>query len=272
MSIKVYPSLSNKVDKKIKLIDENKMMPPFRTVLTGPTSSGKSNFIKNVLFNKQFKYCKYMDEIYVFCASKDDLIEYKNWAIKENIDKKFKFMDKYDDEAVKELIDSIETDNIKRKNPQRVLIVLDDQICNNVSSRSKLNAVDEIFIRGRHANISVIISTQKYKALSNNMRVLNVSNVVIFNGTNSNDLDAIASEHANTLSKDEVERLIKDHIDKPYSFVMINYKHTPEKRFQDSNFKVINLDKYKNKSDIKNKNDNEDIEEDEPTEGTVEAS
>jgi hypothetical protein len=239
MSIKVYPSLLNKPDNKLKLIDENKMIPPFRTVITGPTTCGKSNFTKNILFNKQWKYCKYFDEIYVFCGSKDDLLEYKQWALKENIDKKFKFMDKYDDQAVKELIDSIEQDNIKRKNPSRVLIVLDDQICNGVSKAGKLNAVDEIFIRGRHANISVIITTQKYKSLSNNMRVLNASNVVVFNGTNSNDMEAIANEHANTLSKDDALKLLKDNLNKPYSFVMINYKKPPNERFQGTDFKNI---------------------------------
>ena len=156
--------------------------------------------------------------------------------------KNLSIQQKYNDEIVKDLFESIEKDNLKKKlHKSRVLFIFDDQICNNISNiRGKLNALDELATRGRHANCSYIISSQKYKSLNNNIRCLNATNLIVFSGTASSDLEAIAEEHNSMFTKDQMMDIFRKYLDKKYSFVIIdNFR----RKILDSDFEEIKIEK-----------------------------
>jgi hypothetical protein len=223
LKIKVYkPSVQP--DDDLKLIDPKLPQPPFRLILIGPTMSGKSNLIKNYLFSKEFGYSKYFDEFYIFSGSLDDCEEYEKLAVKARISRKCCIVQLYDDEKVKELSTEIENDATearkKDEKQRKVIFVFDDQICNNVCKPTTLNAIDELFIRGRHFNCSVIISAQTYMKLNQNTRDLNLSHLTIFAGTQPKDLTNIVKEHYN----EQVNRILPTKQWKQYEFVTIDKK------------------------------------------------
>lgn len=222
--LKVYKPVINFDSSKLKRIDKKLPLPPFRIVLCGPTNCGKTNMVKNFLFNQSWGYNKYFQEFYVWCASLDDLIEYKILARNNKMDERFCFAQVYKDDDVKELITSIEKDNIEKENEEKVnvMTIFDDQITNNITSRSKLNSLDTIFVRGRHFGVSCLISTQKYRSLSSNVRQLNCSHVVVFEGTNMTDLQAIAEEHSGSRTKDEMLKILQDNLKEKFDFIIIN--------------------------------------------------
>ena len=102
-----------------------------------------------------------------------------------------------------------------------------------------MNAIDEIFVRGRHigGGISCIISTQKYKQLNQNTRLLNATHISVFQSTQSIDLDAIASEHSGVKSKEEMLDLFRDQLQQRYSFITIS---TRDNLIKDKRFISIN--------------------------------
>lgn len=240
---RVYKSLRNFDDTKITKINPELPKPPFRWILVGSSGSGKTNLIKNILFEKKWGYVKYFDEIYVFSGSKDDLEEYKGYANKLNLQNKMGFYQKFDDAGIKKICDEVEEDNnsIRIKNPVRCLFVMDDQICNNVSSISKLNSIDEIMIRGRHAHISCIVSTQKYTALNQNIRKLNASAITIFQQTNRQDLESVAKDHSDLMNPNELLELFRQHLKEKFSFITIDTKADYGERIRDKDFNIIRI-------------------------------
>lgn len=241
VKVKVFKNLRNFEDTKLNKICPELPKPIFRWIIAGSSGSGKTNLIKNILFDKTFGYNRYFDEIYVFSGSKDDLEEYLGYASRLNMSHKMKFYQKFDDEGIKGICDEVETENnsFRIRNPTRVLFVLDDQITNGISKVSKMNVIDEIFIRGRHSHISCIISTQKYVALNQNIRKLNASAITVFSETNSSDIKQIAEDHADLMDQKELMELFKQNLKQKYSFITIDTKREYKERILDRNFNVI---------------------------------
>lgn len=238
--------------------------PPFRMVFIGQTGCGKSNTIKNMLFSNGW-YKNYFDQIYIWCGSRDDCEEYeiladmkkyKVWNEKkeEYYKRKTEYMSEktsvsqgVDVDDLEELFESLE------QNPEMeddsTLFVFDDMIVNALlQSRGRFNVLDEAFIRGRHIGkgISLILSTQKYRALSQNMRTTNTSHLVIYYGLSKLDLDAISQENCGILSPNAFQKLFHDHVNKKYSFMIISQRSAPHEMFQNDKLEYIDIEPYRN--------------------------
>lgn len=234
LSFKLY-SVEKPLDYKLKFVNESLPQPVFRTVLQGPSGSGKSSIIKNILFNPTWGYNKYFDENYCFQGSLDDVDELKQLTAHHNR-KNISIQQKFDDYIVKRLFDEIEVDNSKKTHKSRCLFIFDDQATAGLTNRGKTNIIDTLACRGRHACCSYIISTQKYKLLNNNVRALNCTHLFVFAGTNSTDLEAIAEEHNSKYNKEQMMELFRKNLDKKYSFIVIdNVNH----KILDRNFNEI---------------------------------
>ena len=237
--LKIYNTNAN-VDRKLNLIKSGWPRPEkgaFRWVLVGSSGSGKSTLIKNVLFNNDLGYQAYFDEIIVFCGSLDDCQELGELIKERKLSEKIVVLQKFDNDLAKQVLDSVERDP---KHP-KVLIVYDDQLANGVSSRGTTNVVDELFQRGRHAGISVMISTQKYKSLNNNIRLLNVTHLTAFSSTNKVDRDAIAEEHGGLLDKKKMLEVMNHFLAGRYDFLTWDYNEAPADRLKNSRFQIINF-------------------------------
>ena len=260
LNIKVFEE-DKPYDTKLTTIKHmNQLLkPPFRLSVVGSTGAGKTNLIKNFIFHF---YKNYFDEFYFFLGSKDEQelfedlsrkhlvkkkkkkkqnMEDKYFNTKENDDKpqddydeKINIISRFNDTELSELMDDIEND----EDHPRVLMLFDDMIFSNISNRHKLNSLDRLFMNGRHANISVIIASQKYTALNMSSRCINTSMMVLF-GLNDKELKTCSEEHSNNITPNEFIQLYKKTTQEPYTFLAVNYQKKPKERFYDSKFNTI---------------------------------
>ena len=110
----------------------------------------------------------------------------------------------------------------------QILIVIDDFADDPVFSRhSKL--LHALFTRGRHSMISTIVSTQKYRAISNIIRV-NATNLYVFRLRNAGDLEAWIDEVSAITDKKTLLQLYQTATAEPYSvlFIKLNAKKVSE--------------------------------------------
>jgi len=229
--IKLYHQESPDTDKKLKLIDPILPKPPFRWIFLGPTGSGKTSIIMNIVFNKDWGYNRYFDEIYMWVGSTPDKLKMQGLIDAQGLQETVQIQDfkgnAIEDvellmEDIKEEEDKIARGEEKGKKKGRYLFVLDDMVMENISHSTKKGVLDDIFTRGRHIGhgISVVISTQKYTFLNNNLRTLNASHITIMSGTA--ELDTVAKEHAFAgFEKRELVERIQRHIRPKYSFVTL---------------------------------------------------
>jgi hypothetical protein len=244
-------------DKKIKIIPKRLPQPVFRMLLVGYSGSGKSNLIKNILFNNKWGYNAYFDNIIVICGSSDDVGEYRRLAKKTKVpmwwDEKERFYKSKKEDLIDKMVitqSATETDlkqivnELEENNDDNnsTLIVLDDMIV-DVLFRNKVkpNVIDELYVRGRHLGkgVSVVISTQRYLMISQNIRFTNGTQLVLYNGLSPMDIATIAQETG--YEYDDLVALIEKLIPEKYMFFVLNLKGSREKMIQDGRFKYVKL-------------------------------
>ena len=98
-----------------------------------------------------------------------------------------------------------------------ILVVVDDFADNPAFSRRDA-LLHSLFTRGRHAFLSTICATQKFRALSNIIRV-NATALIIFRLRSEAELQAIVEEISAVYGKDTLVALIRHATEQPYSFL-----------------------------------------------------
>ena len=101
----------------------------------------------------------------------------------------------------------------------QILIVIDDFADDPVFSRHS-KSLHALFTRGRHSMISTIVSTQKYRAVSNIIRV-NATNLYVFRLRNAGDLEAWIDEVSAITDKKTLLQLYQMATAEPFSFLFI---------------------------------------------------
>ena len=216
---KEYTSKQSKYDVVGKL--------PLRDIILGPSGAGKGILISNMILDI-YKDC--FDRIYLFSPSIDvdktwkPVKEYIEKSLKVNPDKEKIYFDHYDAEALQDIIATQHkvAEHMKEQHYTKIyqiLIVIDDFADDATFSRhSKL--LHSLFTRGRHSMISTIVSTQKYRAISNIIRV-NATNLYIFRLRNAGDLEAWVDEVSAVADKKTLLQLYQVATAEPYSFLFI---------------------------------------------------
>lgn len=243
VKLHVYDN-NNKRDKKRNYLCAELPQPSFRYVVLGGTGTGKTNVILNMLFNKKHcGYAKYFDEIYAWVGNPEDYRFMANKVKQRNI-KNIKLFRHYDPEELKNLWDEIQTDAEEEleedKDPNRILMVFDDMILAGISDSHRRTTLDEIYIKGRHYGVSLLLSTQKYSMLNQNMRKDNVSHLSIFNPMNKEELSTIWKENIAAVDQKTFMDLFNKHANKRYSFITVD-KTNPDVPFRDKNFDPIKI-------------------------------
>lgn len=243
LKLELFETSLKPLDKKLIYVNKNLPSPPFRWILSGSSGAGKTTLIKNILMNKAFGYGKYFSEIYCWLGSLDDVEEMKLLVKAYRLDDKIVISNKFNNDDVKELIDDIEKSSLKEKDKPRVLFILDDMITQDISKRTSMNVLDECFIRGRHigCGISLIIASQKYTALNQNMRMLNATAITVFSSTSAGDLEKIAEEWAGIYDKEQVMEVFKKYLQGRYDYITIDSKKDNTERFRDKGFLKIEI-------------------------------
>jgi hypothetical protein len=112
----------------------------------------------------------------------------------------------------------------------QILVVIDDFADNPVVSRHD-RLLGSLFTRGRHSFVSTVCATQKFRALSNLIRVNAISECV-FRLRSEAELLALVEEVSAVMPKKELIELFRKATSEPYSFLYINLAaRTPDEMF-----------------------------------------
>ena len=219
IDVKEYTSKQSKYDVVGKL--------PLRDIVLGPSGAGKGVLLSNVILD-MYKNC--FDRMYIFSPSIDvdktwiPVKEYIEKSQKVDLKKEKLFFDSYDAEALENIVSTQHkvAEHMKSKGFTKiyqVLIIVDDFADDPSFSRhSKL--LHALFTRGRHSFISTIVSTQKYRAISNIIRV-NATNLYVFRLRNGGDLESLIEELNALTDKKTLLQLYNLATSEPFSFLFI---------------------------------------------------
>lgn len=196
---------------------------PFAMAVIGPSRSGKSNFIKNLLTRYDMLKGVFNEEnIFIISQSLRYNDDY------EQLEKAQKFED-YSNKLLKEIWN--EQDFViriygKERAPD-ILVVLDDCFDNPAFNRSTI--VNSLTMRGRHMKISIIVSGQKWSMISKPARV-NLTDVAFFRPMNFSELESFVEELVDRQKRKELLATAKKIYRVPYDFIYYDLLNPDIKR------------------------------------------
>lgn len=234
-------SVKDKNEKKIKKKDGIFDLT-HRLLLIGKTQSGKGVVATNMCLLPEYYANDFEGEhIYIFSKSLD--FDYKTkLMIKQKDIPKQNLFKGLNDDTLGAVLDFIEEQYLEAEEngekPPHSLIIMDD-VMENLKEKEKDSAVNELFVRGRHLNISTWVFLQYYSRLPIIART-NCNGLVIFE-LPKKQIDIISEEHNYLDDKKDFYKMYKKATDKKHSFFVINYTNDKEDRYLDSNFEKIEL-------------------------------
>jgi hypothetical protein len=217
---------------------------PMRLLIIGKSQfSGKSNLVVNLLcrdeyYNKDFAG----EDIFIISpsiysdAKLEKLVKIKNIP-EENL------YESYDESMITSIYDLLEQEyeeNVADKiKPTNKLIVFDDMSFSGVFKKKINGIISKIFSNGRHINLSVITTSQKYSDLSTSARE-NCSGAIFFQCSNK-QLELIEADHNILLDgKKAFMKMFRGVLEEPHSFLVVNYSNPKEERYLDKDFNPVN--------------------------------
>ena len=219
------PILNYDEDTSTKYKNNHQYLPiwPFRLLMTGDSSCGKTNLVINLL-----NYL-YYDKVYIYTK---DITEPKYQKIKDFFDGIcVEAKEKYgEDIRILELNSEIESvDNLiaedEEGNIVQNLVIFDDFV---VDKHQEL--IEEYFIRGRKKNASMIYISQSYFNTPKNVR-LQCNYFVLYRINSKNEIREIIKDKALGIPSDDFEYLFNFATSEEYSFFLIDLK-TKDKRLK----------------------------------------
>lgn len=160
------------------------MEPPFSLLVVAPRKSGKTVMLSNLVGNLLLDYGPRTKDYFqhVVLVSPTATLDQSARGLIKKCDKVY---DEYDDSIVNKMIDLAEEFNYEYP----MLLILDD-IIGNLPRHSKLSS---FITKNRHYNISIIITSQHFRAVSNLIRE-NACGLVIFKISNQAEMKALSDE------------------------------------------------------------------------------
>lgn len=215
---------------------------PMKLLLCGKSQySGKSSIILNYFCqNDERLYKNDFEEIYIFSgsASTDNKIKTLIAQLdipEENIHSEFNedMLEAIYDLTEEEYEESIENG----ESPKHVLLILDDISFNGDLKKKNNGILNKVFCNGRHINLSIIVTSQKYSQLHTCQRE-NATGVICWSCTDK-QLELIADDHNILDSKKQFKKMFRTVTEKPYTALVINYSNPKDDRYMNINFEPI---------------------------------
>ncbi|MDA8583818.1 hypothetical protein N9L68_06275 [bacterium] len=206
------------------------MLNSTHTFFVANSGGGKTNLVVALLTNPRLFGGNVFDAVYVVSPSvKVDstwahLMKYR--AKRGQHDDEF-FMDTWDGERVQKLIEEsfALTTYHKKNNHQHatiVLIVVDDMAdASHILHATGNSILNSLFIRGRHAYLSVWICSRRPNLVSSIIRT-QMSALFIFKQRNVKDLITFLDEFSAMVDKNTFMDLYKTATENKYNFLYIN--------------------------------------------------
>lgn len=212
-------------------------LPPARglIILQGSAGSGKSSLLYSMI--KEYQKHGYFDVIIVYNRCSDSDFVWEGFQTRKT---DVSVLNHFDNQELLDMIQNIDEVQQERrmKKPEakqrllNILFVFDDMIYSGICSAHKKTAVDELVINRRHINATVILTSQTYRAVSQNIRTNNVSQMIVLRA-NAKDLANIGEEHnAGVCCTDdfiEMYNHCKDYGN--YEYLVVDYTKPQDKMF-----------------------------------------
>ena len=205
-----YEKVKRKGYKHRSYYNPNKNMPqhPFCLCLVGPSRSGKTNILRYMIdqsrnFDKIYLYAKKLDEpLY------EDLIEH--W---EKIGQRCPYLII---EYSNDVTNTVDVNNLNESIQN--LIIFDDMV-----TEKNLKNVEELFIRGRKQNASIVFISQSYFSIPKDIR-LNCDYFILTRIGNKKELTEIAKDHTIEITTDQFYDMYRIVNRVPFSFMVIDLR------------------------------------------------
>ena len=233
-----HPTFENRKAKLGQLPDLN-----LRWAFVGTSGSGKGVAMLDLLLRH---YRGVFDRIYLY--SKSSTID-KNWdPLRRYVEKDLgvsqeeeqTFFDEFDAAALQEQMDlqmavAEEAKKQKMKQIPQVLWIFDDLVDDERVMHNNSNLIATLAIRSRHFGGNIWVSTQKFRALANIIRI-NLTALFIWPAlSNRLERKAIIEEISGHYTPDQIEELLQHVSKRKHGFLFVNLKAAdPSEMFQDS--------------------------------------
>jgi hypothetical protein len=209
---------------------KNEVLPrlPVRAILAAPSGGGKGVLISRLLLEPEY-YRGLFSRIYYFSQSaKVDhhLNPLKAYCEDELGQKEPCVYDTFDEDFVTSLLErQLRVAQFLKENKSKrafgIAIICDDFADDPQTVRKAGGILSSLFSRGRHGNVSTIILTQTYRALSPMIRT-NATMLAVFRLRNRQDLQAILDENSALLDRESLEKMYRRATEKDFGFLLID--------------------------------------------------
>ena len=135
-------------------------------------------------------------------------------------------------------------DNSNPKRNKKVLIVFDDMIADIMTNNKFQAIINELFIRCRKLNISLVFITQYYYSVPKDVR-LNSTHYFIIEINNKRELQNNAINHSANIDYQDLMKIYRECTKEPYNFLAID---TTLPASDPLRFRKNLFDSYKNDS------------------------
>jgi hypothetical protein len=199
---------------------------PVRAIVAGPSGAGKGILVSKLLLDPKY-YRDRFERIYYFSQSAKvdhNLKPLKRYCEDQLGQKEECIYDEFDEVFLKGLLarQLKLTEYLKEHKAKKgygVCIVIDDFA--DMPSVVRGGLLSSLFIRGRHANISTFVLTQRYRALDPAIRI-NATALYFFRSRNGKDLEAMIEENSALAHRKDIEALYRKATAKHYGFLYID--------------------------------------------------
>ena len=118
-----------------------------------------------------------------------------------------------------DIYENIDSYNQTRK--RKILIIFDDMIADIVTNKKFQSIIEELFIRCRKLNISLVFITQSYFSVPKDVR-LNSTHYLIMRIINKKELQNIAINHSTEIDCKDFMKVYRECTREPYNFLTID--------------------------------------------------
>ena len=202
---------------------------PIRAGMICPSGGGKTTLISNFILNNDF-YRGCWEAFFIVSPSVN--VDHA-WApvrqyIEETLGQEDAMWDHYEETALSEFIGSHTAivKQQKKRGAKKIfgaLVVLDDVTDQGVLRHAR-GPVAHLATRGRHACISLITSSQVWRALHPVIRI-NLNLLCLWAQFNRKELEALSEEVSAFVSPEHFQTMLNTAvIDQPYSFLSIDFQ------------------------------------------------
>ena len=159
---------------------------PFRFLVIGSSGSGKSMMIRNLVERQEFGYADYYKQE-MFLIS-ETLGMDRCWnALAKRLPKEH-VMDRWNDATVRQMME------YSKKTKTGTLWILDDLITSEAMANKRGSLLQKLFVMGRHYKCSLLLTSQKYRAIPSIMRA-NSTHVAVFAMRNTLEKKSFFEDH-----------------------------------------------------------------------------